>query len=70
MRLAPGSRVRAARDVYSLFRVSVPNGTPGTVEQIRDFGTIVVRFDNGRRLGVSETFLSPGAAAREPEHAC
>lgn len=70
MRLVPGSRVRATRDVYSLIRVSVPSGTPGTVEQVRDFGTIVVRFDNGRRLGVSDTFLEPEMIARQSEPAC
>lgn len=62
----PGSRVQVTRSLYSLFRIAVPRGTAGTVEQIRDYGTIVVRFDNGRWLGVSETFLVPVAADREP----
>lgn len=58
MVLSPGKRVRAERDVYSLVRISVPRGTCGTVEEIRDYGTVVVRFDNGRRVGVSESFLT------------
>jgi Domain of unknown function (DUF4314) len=52
-------RVRVTRDVHSLFRIAVPSGTAGTVEQIRDYGTIVVRFDNGHRLGMCDTFLAP-----------
>lgn len=70
MVLVPGSRVRAERGVYSLFRISVPSGTVGTVEQVRDFGTIVVRFDNGRRLGVCDTFLAPESAAHQLDPAC
>lgn len=57
MTMRPGIRVRAERDIFSLLRVGVPAGTLGTVEQIQDYGTIVVRFDNGRRLGVSDSFL-------------
>lgn len=64
MTLVPGSRVSAVRGVYGLFGIAVPPGTTGTVEQFRDFGTIVVRFDNGRRLGVCDTFLAPQAAGR------
>ena len=57
--LAPGARVRADRDICTRFaRVAVPAGALGSVEQVRHYGTVVVRFDNGRRLGVSETFLS------------
>lgn len=70
MMLVPGSRVRAVRAVYSLFRISVPRGTSGTVEEVRDFGTIVVRFDNGRQLGVCDTFLAPEAASRQLDPAC
>jgi len=61
MSLAPGVRVRANRDVFTLFRVGVPAGTLGVVEQIRSYGTIVVRFENGRRIGVSDTFLAVAA---------
>lgn len=57
MTMRPGIRVRAERDIFSLLRVGVPAGTLGTVEQIQGYGTIVVRFDNGRRLGVSDSFL-------------
>ena len=56
-----GMRVRAKRDVYSFVRVTVPCGTPGTVEEIRNDGTIVVRFDNGHRLGMCDSFLVPQA---------
>lgn len=59
--LLPGARVYAVRDIFALLRVGVPAGTSGTVEQIQDYGTIVVRFDNGRRLGVSASFLSVAA---------
>ena len=69
MMLVPGSRVRAVRAVYSLFRIAVPSGTTGTVEQVRDYGTIVVRFDNGRWLGVCDTFLAPEAAAPQLDRA-
>lgn len=64
MSLRPGSRVRAERDIHTLLRVGVAAGTMGTVEQLQGYGTVVVRFDNGRRLGVSETFLS--AVAETP----
>jgi hypothetical protein len=59
--IEPGMRVRAKRDVYSLVRIAVPCGTPGTVEEIRGYGTIVVRFDNGHRLGMCDSFLVPQA---------
>jgi hypothetical protein len=62
--MEPGMRVRAKRDVYSLVRIAVPCGTPGTVEEIRDYGTIVVRFDNGHRLGMCDSFLAPQAEGR------
>ena len=58
MVLSPGARVWAERDVYGAVRICVPRGTLGTVEEIRDYGTVVVRFDNGRRVGVSDSFLT------------
>lgn len=62
MQLTPGARVRAEREIFTHFRVGVSAGVTGIVEQVRGYGTIVVRFDNGRRFGVSETF--PGLVPR------
>ena len=62
--IEPGTRVRTKRDTYGFFRVTVPAGTHGTVEEIRDYGTIVVRFDNGHTLGMSDSFLAQEARPR------
>jgi len=31
----------------------VPNGTKGTVDFVDDIGTVFVKFDNGRRIGLA-----------------
>jgi hypothetical protein len=55
--LAPGARVCAVRNVLGLFRVVVPAGTTGVVEEVREFGSITVRWDSGRQLAVSDSLL-------------
>jgi hypothetical protein len=45
-------RVRSTRDIPGLVRTVIPRGTAGTVLEVRLYGTVLVRFDNGRTVGV------------------
>lgn len=50
-----GTRVRIVRWFPSPAiddNVTVPVGTEGTVDHVDSVGTVFVRWDNGRRLGV------------------
>jgi hypothetical protein len=50
--LAAGVTVEALRDLAGFVRTAVPRGTGGTVVEVRLYGTVIVRFVNGRTLGV------------------
>jgi len=45
------------RDISRLLRTAVPRGTAGTIVEVRHYGTVLVQFDNGRTVGVSEDDL-------------
>jgi hypothetical protein len=49
--------VRTSRDIPGLLRTLVPRGTAGVVLELRQYGTVVVRFDNGRTVGACDADL-------------
>lgn len=55
--LSPGDPVRTSRDIPGLLRTLVLRGTAGVVLELRQYGTVVVRFDNGRTVGACDADL-------------
>jgi hypothetical protein len=60
--LVPGDLVRSSRDIPGLLRTVVPRGTDGIVLELRQYGTVIVRFDNGRTLGICDADLDPATS--------